>query len=168
MFTVNDTIVYGRTGICVIDAIEKKKYSVRDRIENNCYVLKPIYDSTSTIFVPVDNERLTSMMRRVLTKQEIDSLLESIKDGEEQWIDDQRERTEKFKEVLSKGIRRELLLMIKCLYERKTQLLKNGKKLCASDDGILKDAEREVSQEFAYALGIEVGEVGNYILSKLN
>ncbi len=168
MFKVNDTIVYGRTGICVISAIEKKKYSVRDRIEKSCYVLKPIYDSTSTIFVPVDNEKLISMMRRVLTKQEIDFMLESVKNGEEQWIDDQRERTERFKEVLSNGIRSELLLMIKCIYEHKALLSQNGKKLCASDEGILKDAEREVSQEFAYALGIGVDEVENYILSKLN
>ncbi len=167
MFMVNDTIVYGRTGICVIDAIEKKRYSVGDRVENSCYVLKPIYDSTSTVFVPVDNERLTSMMRCVLTKQEIDLMLESVRDGGEQWIDDRRERTEKFKEVLSKGIRSELLIMIKCIYEHKALLLKNGKKLCASDEGILKDAEREVSQEFAYSLGIGVDEVGNYILSKL-
>lgn len=167
MFAKNDVVVYGRTGICTVESIEKKSYSMKNGTGQMCYVLKPLYDTSSTVFVPVDNDTLTGMMRSVLTKGEIDSMLDTVKEKEEIWIEDQRERTAKFREVLSHGIKSELLVMIRSLYDHKTALTQSGKKLCASDDGILKDAKREVSQEFAYALGIDQSGVEPYITERL-
>lgn len=168
MYSKNDIVVYGRTGVCSIEDIKKKSFSIKSRYENLCYVLKPLYDESSTVYVPVDNERLTSMMRRVLTKNEIDSMIEKVRADNLEWIDDQRERTETFKHILANGIRKDLLVMIRTLSLHKEHLAQNGKKLCSSDDGILKDAKREVSQEFAYALGIDQSGVEPYILERLN
>ena len=167
MFEINETIVYARSGLCKIEKIESKAFSVKNRPEHKCYVLKPIYDSSSTIYVPVENERLTSMMRNVLTKNEIDSLLEEIKGKENEWLDDQRERSREFRETLSNGIRTELLMMIRCIVQHKRNLSEVGKRLSSSDEAVLKEAKKEIIQEFAYALGIEQEGVEDYILSKV-
>lgn len=168
MFNVNEMIVYARSGICKIERIESKSFSVKNSMENKCYVLKPIYDSSSTVYVPVDNDVLTSMMRNILTKQEIDELLFNVKDEVTDWVNDQRERTQKFRRILSGGITKDMLVMISSLVEKEKELAITGKKLCSSDDAVLKEAKREINQEFAYALGIELDGVEDYVVNSLN
>lgn len=168
MYRIDDMIVYARMGICQIKDIEKKAFSVKSSSESTCYVLKPIYDKTSTVFVPVDNEKLTGMMRNVMTKEEIDGLLENIKGKEDEWIENQHERNIKFREILSNGVRQDMLMMIRCIQAKKKDLDDKGKKLGSSDETTLKEAKREVNQEFAYALDIDQDGVGDYITSRIN
>lgn len=167
MFKENDVVVYNRSGVCVIEKIEEKSFLTNKKYDNTYYVLKPVFDPTSTIFVPVGNEKLVGMMRSVLSKKEIDEMIERAKNSETTWIDEQRVRTENFRRTLSGGINTELLQMIRCLLAHKDFQAKNGKKLCSSDEEMLRDAKREVSREFAYSLGIEQDDVENYIATRL-
>ena len=75
MFQVNDMVLYGTNGVCKVVDIDERDCGGR-MVEY--YILKPIYAANSTIFVPVNNEKLTSKMRYVLTKEEIDTKLRAI------------------------------------------------------------------------------------------
>lgn len=56
------------------------------------YVLKPVYDENPTIYAPTDNETVTQKMRRVLTKDEIDSLIESLENNDTKWSNNDIEK----------------------------------------------------------------------------
>ena len=64
------------------------------------YVLKPIYNDTSTIYVPVHNEKLTGKMRRILSAEEIYRLIRSMPDVDSEWVENEAERKETYKEIL--------------------------------------------------------------------
>lgn len=75
MFQVNDVIVYGTQGVCKITGTEEKKVG---RKKITYFVLKPVGDRGSTIFAPMDNELVLGKMRRLMTKDEIHKLIDSM------------------------------------------------------------------------------------------
>lgn len=72
------------------------------------YVLKPVYDENPTIYAPTDNETVTQKMRRVLTKDEIDSLIESLENNDTKWSNNDIERKEFCASVIEKGDRKKV------------------------------------------------------------
>ncbi len=160
-----DTIVYGTTGICTIEDIRQKSFSPGQ--QEMYYILKPVFSPSSTVYVPVDNERLTAKMRRVLTKPEIDALVDTVAKRGDVWTEDRRERVDRFKATLSEGIGTELLTMIHSLHRHKAQLEQQHKKLCSADEQTYASAKKMVTEEFSYALHIAPDEVEAYIVNRL-
>ena len=83
------------------------------------------------------------------------------------WIEPEPLRRESFKAYMWSGNPRQLLALIRTIYQRKTELAVCGKKLRSSDAAFLKDAERLLHEEFAYVLEIPVPEVPAYIESQI-
>jgi len=106
-------------------------------------------------------------MRRVMSRTQIDAMIDSVQGQTLEWIEDTRHRADVFGQVLAKGISAELLKLIGCLYLEKKNRSKGGRKFCATDEKILSNAERMVSEEFAYALEIPQKQVSAYIAEKL-
>ena len=75
MYSVNDAVVYGTNGVCVITAIEERNFS-GENIEY--YILRPVDNEKNTFYVPVSNSMLTNKMHNVCTKQEINRLINII------------------------------------------------------------------------------------------
>ncbi|MBO4288855.1 MAG: CarD family transcriptional regulator [Lachnospiraceae bacterium] len=157
---VNDVVVYGTDGVCRITEITKKPF--RDR-EVTYYVLKPLFKQSSTIFVPVDCEKLTAKMHKALSSDEILALIQSLPDQDTMWIEDEAERKVRYKEILLSGDRLQLIRMIKALYFHQEEQRAVGKKLHISDDNFFKEAQRLLHDEFSAALGIPRDEILNYI-----
>lgn len=99
MFKVNDYVVYSLTGVCRIMDIIKEKDVNNHEIEY--YILQPVYNSNMTIKTPVNNQKV--LMREIITKDDISSLIAAMPENENIWIDDYRQRTEEFKAVLRTG-----------------------------------------------------------------
>ena len=106
-------------------------------------------------------------MRYVLKKEEIDSLLEGDARVETKWIENKNERSSVYKGIIAAGDAKALLSLIRCLYEKRAELAEAGKKLPASDSGILESAEKMIREEFAFVLDIEESSVADYIVSKI-
>ena len=53
VFQVGDVIIYGVQGVCKIEETEEKNVGGAAR---TYFVLKPVEDQGSTIYVPTDNE----------------------------------------------------------------------------------------------------------------
>ncbi len=160
-------IVYGTNGICIVEDIAEMSFA-KGMPKAPYYILKPAAADSSTIFVPMKNEKLVSKMRALMTKAEIDALLIGMKDKELEWESDRRYRTENFHEIMAQGVTEDLLLMISCIYVRKRELIKQNKKLPATDSNTLKQAEKLVEEEFSYVLGLAPSDVGKYIRSLLD
>ena len=167
MFQIGEVVAYGATGICKIEDIRVMSLSRLGRDKQEYYVLRPAATPTCVTYVPADNEVLMGKMRPVYKKDEIDNLIEAVRDEELKWIEDTRRRMEAFSQIVSKGISAELLKLIACLYLEKKERSEVGKKFCATDEKMLKSAERIVGEEFSYALNIPQSEVSAYIADKL-
>lgn len=164
MFTKGDVVSYGTTGVCKIEGECENK--VKGELKKYL-VLKPVYQKNSTVYVPLDNEELTSRLKRLLTYDEINEIIEKMPSDDNDWILNDNERIEFFRETLKGGDREKLVRMVRMLYLHRNTQNEIGRKLHASDDHFLKDAEKLVFDEFALVLGIEPDEVVDFINKKI-
>lgn len=164
MYKIEETVVYGVNGICTIVDIEEKKIN---REIKKYYVLKPVYNKSSTLYVPVDSEVLVGKMKKVLSKKEIYELIESVREEESIWIDNEQERNRKYTEVLKSGERREIMKMLHSLYEHRMKIRDTGRKFHVADEKIMRAAEGVLHEEFAYVLDIKKENVTEFIVGHL-
>ena len=166
-FDIGEYVSYGINGMCNIEDIRPMQLS--QSVEKMMYyILRPESNPKSTIFVPVNNQKLVSKMREPMTKDEINAMLVRMKDRTLEWEKDVRFRTESFHEILNNGVNQDLILMIRCLHRKRQELVQLGKKLPARDSNTLKTAERLVEEEFAHVLHIKGEEVSDYIRDVLD
>ena len=165
MFQVNDVIIYGAQGVCKITGTEEKTVNGRKK---TYFVLKPVGDQGATIFAPTDNELVLRKMRRLLTKDEIHQLIDSMPEENAVWVANENARKELYKSILAKGDHLELIKMIKAIYAQKVQREAEGKRLHMSDERFFKDAEQILYNEFQYVLNLgSKEELMNYILKRI-
>ncbi len=148
MFTIGTYVAYRAEGVCVISDIREENFGAIGE-KNKYYILSPLGDNRSTVFVPMDNETLCSMMRRLLSAEEIHSLAESLKDKRTEWISDNRTRNARFREILSLGDREELIILVNTLHEHISRVLADKKKPTGIDENTLRRAKRMLYDEFS-------------------
>jgi CarD family transcriptional regulator len=164
IYAVNDYVVYGNNGVCKITDIRKEKFYGTE--EQVYCVLEPVHSNKSTIYTPIN--RNLDKFRNVMSCEEVYELIHSIPNEETIWIEDYQARSEKFNEILKEGDPKQLIALIKTLYEHQENLLSNGKKMRMSDEKIKRDAEHLLFDEFAYVLDIQPHEVLPFILNELD
>ena len=72
-----------------------------------------------------------------------------------------------YKEAVRSGDCRELVRIIKTIYLHKKERVDEGKKVAAVDERYFHQAEELLYEELAYALNMEVDQIGDYIASKI-
>lgn len=163
-YSIGDTVLYGSDGVCKIDGVSEKKIG---RETFSYYILKPIYDEKSTIYVPVGNKKLIDKMKRILSECEIYAAIDEAKNSPAEWQSDDTARKEHFKEVIDSGSISEIIKLIRILYLRKRELAACGKKLRVTDEIILKECEKILFDEFALVLKIKRNQVQEFLAEKL-
>jgi len=164
MFDVGETVLYGTEGVCRVDRVECVNMGDGPR---EYYVLKPVFRPGNTVFVPASSEKLTHRMRKILSAQEIQEIINGVCAEEMCWSENENERKNRYGQILESGDRRACLNMIKTLYLRKHAAGARGKKLHLCDEAFLKDAERLLCDEFGLVLGIEPDKVPAYIQNRV-
>jgi CarD family transcriptional regulator len=164
MYDTNELVLYGTEGVCKITGIETKTI---DHHRRDYYVLSPVDSARSTIYVPMDNQKLLGKMRPILTAPEVDQLVHSLPAGNPMWIEDESQRKETYREVLRRGNPSELLQMIKALYLHQKRQQAKGRHLHIADENYFHMAEKLVYEEFAAALQIEQNQVVPYLLAQI-
>jgi CarD family transcriptional regulator len=164
-YQVGHTIMYGSQGAFRIAEITEKNL---DGKVIEYYVLKPVIDDKSITFVPVHNEATIAKMRRVLSVDEIHSLIKAMPDENTIWIEDEQARRERYKEIISRGDRTELVRLIKTLYFHQQEQHVKGKRLHVVDEKFMKNAENMLYGEFAHVLNIKPEQVLPFITERLS
>lgn len=153
-------VLYGKTGVCLV-----KEQTTMSGVEY--YVLSPISDSRSSVYVPCENAALVARMRPLLSREEIDCLLSNADEVRLSWVDDRNERSMLYRAVLGGGDRKELVRLLCCLMRKKQERIAIGKRLSSMDENTLQECVRLVQEEFSMVLGISANEVGPYIQERL-
>lgn len=162
MFAVGDTIMYGHSGVCRITDIREETFGP---VRRTYYVMTPLYDGRSTIYCPVDQDKVT--LRPLLTAEEVHELIHAMPTAEDVWLDDNMKRRDRFSDMLKSGDRQQMAALIRTIYLHRCERTEAGKKLHLADERVLHDAERLLYEEFAEVLGIRPEDVVDYIRDEL-
>lgn len=162
MFKKGDFVVNTNNGICEIKDVVTMNMSGTDK---EYYLLIPINEQTAKVYVPVDLS--TQRIRLAMNKDEALSLIESIPDIHETYIENEKERERTYKEALNSRDPKRLVGIIKTLYLRRQKRLDAGKKNTAVDDRYFKLAENHLHNELAFALEIDKSEILDLIFNRI-
>lgn len=163
-FQCGDRVVYGIHGVCRIVGTEKKTL---DHRTVEYYVLKPCAQGDAAFYVPMHNPSAVAKMRKMLTAEELENLLQGLQTQTKPWISAENLRKEHYSKVIAGGDCAELIALIHCLHRHKREQLALGKKFHQCDENFLKDAQRVVACEVSQILDIAPTEVEAYIKSRL-
>lgn len=164
MYETGERVLYGAHGICTIVATEQKCFGKQ---KMDYYVLQPLTQLESRYYVPMHNASALEKMRRILSKEQIESILTSENLDRSAWIPDETLRKQRYRELLAGGDRAELMRMMNTMYLHKRKQLEEGKKFHQCDENFLHDAEKVIHEEFAVVLDIQQDMVVSYIKSRL-
>lgn len=161
MFDIGDYIVYGHNGICQVVDITHPDVSGADN-DRLYYVLIPEKTRDSKLFCPADNDRI--VIRKVISAEEANAIIEESKTIEPLWIESDRMRDDSYKNVMKNCDLRQCVQVIKALLIRKKQREDSGKKITATDERYLKMAEEGLYSELAIATGQDREEIKKIII----
>ena len=164
MFSVGDTVVYGTQGVCTIKDISMLKLG---RVKGEYYILAPVADPGSVVYVPASNEKLLGKMRAVLCREEAEELILDALREPLPWISDDASRKNFCDDTVKNGSRKDLMRLVGMLYRHREELRQQKKHFHNIDAQYLKTAERLLNDELAYALSIPTDQVPDYIHRRL-
>ena len=97
MYKINDMVVYGNEGVCKITDLTKRSFANK---VVEYYVLKPVYNEHSIVYIPIDNEELVSKIKRILSVEDIHELIRTLPNEDYCWIENDNQRKEKYREII--------------------------------------------------------------------
>lgn len=162
MFEKGNFVVNANNGICEITDIVTMNMSGSNK---DYYLLVPVDEKTAKVYIPVDLAE--QRIRLAMTENEALDFIKDIKDIDEAYLENEKEREKTYKEAISSRDPKRLVGIIKTLYLRKQERLDAGKKNTAVDERYFKLAENHLHSELAFALKIEKSEVAQLITSHL-
>ena len=154
-----DKIVYGRTGVCRVERIERQKSG------QEYYVLEALYQNCS-ITTPVEGK---VFMRPVISRQEAEALIDRIPAMEASPCESMglRELTEHYQTFLASHECKDLVELVRSIYAKRQAARREKKRFGAVDERFMKEGEALLNGEFAAALNIKPEEVPEYIARRL-
>lgn len=156
MYKIGNTVMYGTTGVCRIEEITECEFG---GVKKSYYILKPLFQDGAKMYIPKDNEKLVSKMRKVLSADEVKELIYHQAESDVQWIDKDNERKQLYSQVLDKGDRRQMIALIKTVLKHQSEQVSQGKKLHICDENFLTRAQRILYDEFSMVLHIKREDV---------
>ncbi len=165
MYKVGDLVMYGIHGAC---RITEEEVRTVDKKPVSYFVLTPLEQPGARFLVPMHNENALKKLRPVLTRSELEALLQSDQVRQDAWIEDENRRKQRYRELIGLSDRTALLQMVRTLHKHRQSQIALGRKLHQCDDNFLKDAQRLIETEFSLTLGMEPALVGSYIQTALD
>lgn len=162
MFNVGDRIIYGNTGVCTVESIGPIELGGSEKMY---YTLRPYYKGGGTIFTPVDNVKV--VMRPILSKDETMEIIDNIDEIAPLEIQNEKLIENEYKEGMKTCDCRDLISVIKTIYNRQQVRIAEGKKTTATDERYFKIAEDSLYGEFGVVLDMTRDEVKKIISDKV-
>lgn len=147
MFEIGSYVMYRAEGVCRISDIRDEKFGAIGGQEKY-YILSPLNDEKSVVYVPMGNDVLLGMMRPLMSAEEICRLASELKDERWEWIPENRARNAAMRELIARGDRRELIVLVNTILERREASENGGKRLTGSDENLLRRAVKLLFEEF--------------------
>ena len=164
MIAENEMVLYGSHGVCRVAGTVTREFDGKEALY---YVLEPVFAGAFTVFVPVDSPAVSAKMRRILTSDEIHEMIRKMPEEEPLAFDDPTQQKAVCTQILRSGDRRELIRLIKTLHQRQKARREQHKKPCVQDDRFMKEAERQLYDEFAFVLNLFLQTGEDFLFEEL-
>ena len=127
------------------------------------YVLAPLNKKESRIYYPVDREK-DGRARRTITRAEAEQVLNEIPRIALIEVVNDKMREDIYKQTLYSGDCRNWAALIKTLFLRRQDRLRQGKRIASVDERYMKMAEEALYSEMAFARGKSKEEMKHFII----
>lgn len=158
-----ECVMYSAAGVCRFKEIVKRCFDGKN--EREYMVLVPYASDKSTYYVPCD--MADKKLRKLMSKEEIYALIDSIPDIEPCLCGDRNENKLIFNTVMKSDNCEKIFSLIKSLYLKQEDKPSSGGHLSATEENAMKAAEHMVYQEFAAVLGIAPENVKEFIAGRI-
>lgn len=153
MYKLGTYVSYRSEGVCEITEIRRQKFGTLNELKD-FYILSPIKDPNSKLFVPTDNALLVAKMRLLCSASDVNALAKELFEKRLEWIEQSRPRSNFFREILSDGKRDSLILLIHTVLKREQELSKIGKHVTQGDMTAVVRAQKMLVDEFSVTTDI--------------
>ena len=164
MYSAGDCVIYGIHGVCRVVGTEKQMVN-RKRTEY--LILEPIHQSEARYYVPTANAAAMAKLKQVISREEWEQLLTSDELRQDNWISDENQRKQHYRDLISGGDRVSILKMVAALYRYKEEQMAAGRKFHLSDDNFLRDAEKLLASELSLVMEMPADQARDYLREQL-
>lgn len=154
MFEINDYVVYKRN-VCKIESIIKNKFNNKDY-----YLLIPIDDTSLKIEIPIDSDKI----RSIINYDEFMQLMDSIPMINVIDVDDRIIELE-YKRLMGSDNLEDLIKIIKTTYQKNKQREDTNRKVRDKDVYYFNKAEKCLYNEISLILNKSFDETKDYVVS---
>lgn len=165
MFGKEEYVFYGSEGVCVIDDIVSSPFD-DVKTDGEYYVLHSLHGSGGKMFIPV--ARAEALMRRLMSRAEIDSLIGDIDKLPLFSEDNLKALKDRYSEAMRTCRPAEWVRVIKTVYSRVLNGRGNGRKVSDAEKAFSENAKRYLYSEVSTVLGIPVESVADYIHDRMS
>ena len=165
MFSIGEKVMYGGTGVCVVEEITSVKFSA-SQPGKPYYLLRPLYQS-GTIQTPADSAKVP--IRAVMNRSEAEAVVDAMPGVVAEICTEKNLgalRTHYQKQLTSFDCM-DLIRLAKSIRAKKTEAEKRQKRIGSTDEKYLRRAEELLFGELAVALEIPREDVPAYIENRL-
>jgi CarD family transcriptional regulator len=160
MFKAGDHIVYGTSGVCLVEQVCPSPFDKQDT--RLFYVLRPtVGSSASLIYTPVENDRVP--MRPVLTVEAVAALLARIHTIPTLTVAEERARRDAYRAALATATPEGYVAVIKTINGRRRDFMGTQRRLPEFELECESLARRHLFAELSLVLGKLPEEIGGYL-----
>lgn len=160
MFSIGDYVINGKNGICKIEDIVQLDMPMATK-DMQYFLLVPEEQKSAKLYIPIDGA--DHKVRKLMSADEAWALIDRMPEIQEIQVEYEKQREQKYREILSDNQPEQLISIIKSMYFRRLQREQEGKKSIAIDERYFKLAESNLYAELSYALGKDKKEMEEII-----
>lgn len=164
MYGIGQRVMYGIHGVCLVADTEEQ---VLDGKRVTYLVLTPLSQPGSRFLIPTHNAAAMGKLHPMLTREELEALLDSEAVRADAWIPEENQRKQTYRELIVSGNRQALLAMVRTLWQHKQAQTRAGRKAHLCDDNFLRDAQKLLADEVAAVLEVTPEEATRYLHQRL-
>ncbi len=155
--------MHDTSGVCQITDISEMALQGKGS-EKLYYLMSPIFQTSSRIFTPVDQAQ---RIRNVSSRADMEQLIDHVPDLEIVEEENNKVRTELFRNMMNQFDPTVLATVVKTVYIRKQRRIAAGKKVMSSDEKVMAVAGKKLFEEMAFALQDERSHVEEMFFGRL-
>jgi CarD family transcriptional regulator len=164
MFKKGEYVVTANNGICIIEDIMHLDNSMSSK-DKLYYLLVPVEEKSAKVYIPT--EGINNRFRKIMNEKEAWKVIDEIPSIEEMWIDNDKQREQRYKEAIHSCEPEKLVSIIKNMYNRKLKRTAQGKKNTAVDERYYKLAENNLYTELAFAMEKDKNDMQSLITERM-
>lgn len=164
MFQTDDYIIYGSSGVCKVESVGKLNLQGTDQ-SKVYYTLSPVH-KIGKIYTPTD---ANVPMRPLITYDEAQQLISRIPSisASHSPENNYKSLSDHYNKLLQTCCCVDLIVLLKTIYIKNEQLIKQGKHIRQVDSKFMKKAEDLLHSELSFVLGIPRENISDYIGGRL-